>query len=296
MPAAARSSRAARWLADNPAWWLRALEASVRALNALLLSGGILVAAWACVTVAQIRQQTPVVPWFVPAFGAVGAATALASLFALLAAARRSVALATGAVTGAVLALAAQAGVGVAAWVNHGWEAKLPPADEAAKEWLLQRLAVVKWVGAALALLELLTVLLSCALQSAYVAADEAAEDAEEEAALFAARRRPLLGGRGAAASPAGQARDGNGGNRRWRLFGLFRRGGGDSADDLLGASRGHGALAPAGAAAAAAEQERADWAASMERRYGVAVGDEAQPPLAAGGRDDGSGSRCAVM
>lgn len=60
---------------------------------------------------------------------------------------------------------------------------------------------VVKWVGAGLFLLQLLTLLLSCGLQSAYASADEAAEDEEDEAAW---RRRPLLQqqARGRAATP----------------------------------------------------------------------------------------------
>jgi hypothetical protein len=51
-------------------------------------------------------------------------------------------------------------------------------------------LQVCKWLGLALALLQLLTLLLSCWLQAAYVRAEEAAEDADEEAAWH---RRPLL-------------------------------------------------------------------------------------------------------
>jgi hypothetical protein len=49
---------------------------------------------------------------------------------------------------------------------------------------------VCKWLGLVLALLQLLTLLLSCWLQAAYVRAEEAAEDADEEAAWH---RRPLL-------------------------------------------------------------------------------------------------------
>lgn len=85
---------------------------------------------------------------------------------------------------------APQACVGVASWIDHSWEHRLPPADEAAKAWLSRRLQVVKWVGAGLFLLQLLTLLLSCGLQSAYVSAEEAAEDAEDDEAW---RRRPLL-------------------------------------------------------------------------------------------------------
>jgi hypothetical protein len=55
---------------------------------------------------------------------------------------------------------------------------------------LLHSLQVCKWLGLALALLQLLTLLLSCWLQAAYVRAEEAAEDADEEAAWH---RRPLL-------------------------------------------------------------------------------------------------------
>jgi hypothetical protein len=60
-------------------------------------------------------------------------------------------------------------------------------------------LQVVKWVGAGLFLLQLVTLLLSCGLQSAYATAEEAAEDEEEEAAW---RRRPLLQGEGRAPTP----------------------------------------------------------------------------------------------
>lgn len=49
---------------------------------------------------------------------------------------------------------------------------------------------VCKWLGLALALLQLCTLLLSCWLQAAYVRAEEAAEDADEEASWH---RRPLL-------------------------------------------------------------------------------------------------------
>jgi hypothetical protein len=186
-------------------------------------------------------------PWFVFAFGAVGATTALAGTTALVGTALRSVGWVSLNVVLMCIALTAQVGagrggrlsagdgvrpqspgvgacqeqptpllpsqafpqtprppssqacVGVAAFIDHSWERRLPPADEAAKAWLAQRLAVVKWVGVGLFLAQLATLLLSCGLQSAYVSAEEAAEDAEDDAAW---RRRPLLAGGGAVPSP----------------------------------------------------------------------------------------------
>eukprot|EP00878_Enallax_costatus_P018155 GHUV01019103.1.p1 GENE.GHUV01019103.1~~GHUV01019103.1.p1 ORF type:complete len:251 (+),score=59.53 GHUV01019103.1:394-1146(+) len=130
------------------------------------------------------------VPWFIYAFGALGAWTALTAAIALLGTRLRSTGCLSSHIFFMCVLLTGQACAAVAFFVDAGWQQRLPALDEKLKKFLIERYEVCKWVGVGLFLLQLLTLLLSCALQSAYVAAEEAAEDADEEAAW---RRRPLL-------------------------------------------------------------------------------------------------------
>lgn len=133
-------------------------------------------------------------PWFIYAFGAAGAATFITASTALLGTALRSVYCVNLNVFLMCLVLTAQACLAVAFFVDHSWEHHLPPETsgefEKVKKFIMERLEVCKWVGVGVFLAQLLTLLLSCALQSAYVRAEEAAEDEADEAAT---RRRPLL-------------------------------------------------------------------------------------------------------
>ncbi|WIA12297.1 hypothetical protein OEZ85_012353 [Tetradesmus obliquus] len=130
------------------------------------------------------------VPWFIFVFGALGAATAFCATMALLGVRMRSLGCMNGHIFCMCLLLTGQACAAVAFFVDAGWEQRLPDIDEKLKTFLAERLQVCKWLGLALALLQLCTLLLSCWLQAAYVRAEEAAEDADEEASWH---RRPLL-------------------------------------------------------------------------------------------------------
>ncbi|KIZ05246.1 hypothetical protein MNEG_2712 [Monoraphidium neglectum] len=210
-------------------------------------------------------------PWFVYAFAAVGAATAVAALTALAGTALRSVVLVNLNVLLMCLVLTAQACVGVAAFLDHSWERRLPDIDEAAKAWLAKRLQVVKWVGAGLFLLQLVTLLLSCGLQSAYATAEEAAEDEEEEAAW---RRRPLLQGEGRAPTPP------------WGVLGGPQPAAARGITPPLPGSR------DAAAGAATPDPEEAAWRARMQERYGLDTTQFGGAAGAAGqGRQRGGGS-----
>jgi hypothetical protein len=129
-------------------------------------------------------------PWFIYVFGTLGAWTALTAAVALLGTRLRSTGCLSSHIFFMCVLLTGQACAAVAFFVDAGWEQRLPAMDEKLKQFLIERYQVCRWVGVGLFLLQLLTLLLSCGLQGAYVRAEEAAEDADEEAAW---RRRPLL-------------------------------------------------------------------------------------------------------
>eukprot|EP00775_Hariotina_reticulata_P006520 gene6520-6748_t len=130
------------------------------------------------------------VPWFIFVFGALGIATTLTAAMAIIGTRLRSAGCLSSHIFFMCLLLTGQACAAVAFFVDAGWEKRLPDIDEQLKQFLLKRLQVCKWLGFSLFVLQLVTLLLSCALQSTYVLAEEAAEDAEEEASWA---RRPLL-------------------------------------------------------------------------------------------------------
>lgn len=187
----ARSVRV--WLKDHPpSLWVRTLEVSLQMFNLMLALAGAGMLGWAIYTGVEMHQMTRAmsIPWFLYAFGVTGGITLASGCTALLGTCLRSAGCLSANVLLMCLVLTAQACMGVAYWVDRSWEQRLPPESEAVKRFIAQRLEVCKWVGVALFSAQLFTLLLSCALQSAYVHAQEAAEDAAEDNQW---QRQPLL-------------------------------------------------------------------------------------------------------
>jgi hypothetical protein len=133
------------WFAEHPpSTWVRALEGAVRALNVLLAALGAAVAVWSVVTVVQIQHAPPPhdVPWFIWAFGALGAATGLAAGTALLGIRLRSPGCLSSHIFLMCLLLTGQACAAVAFFMDKGWQQRLPEIDEQLKRLLAQRLQV----------------------------------------------------------------------------------------------------------------------------------------------------------
>jgi hypothetical protein len=170
-------SRVSRWLHQRGSIWIRFLELLVRTLNACLLLLGCLTLAWSIYTGIMLQQQStgpadpsdtdPVIslhpwsshtphsssvsssssnaikcPWFVPAIGVVGGATALSALLAIIASCMRSIACMAAHIFVMSAVLTVQACVAAGFYVDTSWQDQLPAQEEAIKEWLAQRLEV----------------------------------------------------------------------------------------------------------------------------------------------------------
>jgi hypothetical protein len=90
----------------------------------------------------QLRGSLHNVPWFIYAFGALGAATALTAATALLGIRLRSPSCMSSHVFFMCLLLTGQACAAVAFFMDHAWQKRLPDIDEKLKEFLAARLQV----------------------------------------------------------------------------------------------------------------------------------------------------------
>jgi hypothetical protein len=96
----------------------------------------------AAATQLQLRGSLHNVPWFIYAFGALGAATALTAATALLGIRLRSPGCMSSHVFFMCLLLTGQACAAVAFFMDHAWQKRLPDIDEKLKEFLAERLQV----------------------------------------------------------------------------------------------------------------------------------------------------------
>jgi hypothetical protein len=90
----------------------------------------------------QLQGSLKNVPWFIYAFGALGAATTLTSATALLGIRLRSPGCMSSHIFFMCLLLTGQACAAVAFFMDKGWQKRLPEIDEKLKEFLAARLQV----------------------------------------------------------------------------------------------------------------------------------------------------------
>lgn len=134
-------------------------------------------------------------PWFIYAFGGAGLFTFLTASSGLYGACYNSRHCLNFYSTMIVVMLLAQCALLVGYFADQSWKKKLPHDDtgEAAKieKFVEKDLCIIKWVGLAAFIVQILSVLLACWLTSVQKAELEAAESEEEDEIW--GRRRPLL-------------------------------------------------------------------------------------------------------
>jgi hypothetical protein len=128
--------------------------------------------------------------WFIVCFGCAGLYVFLTAVTALVGAGSKNVVCLNINVALVLVGLAGQFLLALVFFLDASWESRLPPdpAYDQVKAFIKHQIVVCKWFALSALAVQLLSLLLTLVLQSAYVHHHELAEDEEADW-----RRRPLL-------------------------------------------------------------------------------------------------------
>jgi len=175
--------------------WLGTLRFLLRVINLILAVLGCAIIAYAVYMFVEVKQRPSIhgFPWFIYAFGGAGVLILVTASTALVGVAHNS-AFCLGLYSFLmVLLLLAQASLAIAFFADNSWKKKLPHDDTGeAKQmfhFLKHRLNVVRWVGLATLIVQVMSVMLAYALSNGEQQLLNNASDEEDEVWI----RRPSL-------------------------------------------------------------------------------------------------------
>lgn len=173
------------------------LRALLRVLNAVLAVCGLAIVGYSIYVFGEWNRNGAIkssTPWFIFVVGGAGLFTFLTAAAGLIGSARNSHAWLAVYAFMAVLLLLAQVGVVALLMLDKSWQKKLPHDDTGEahkmKKWIMARLNVCRWVGLAVLITQVVSVLVAFALNRTQQELLQSYSDDDEE---VWGRHRPLL-------------------------------------------------------------------------------------------------------